>query len=157
MSSVEDRIAPDALTAKRVSGVGLIGDIGATNARFSLVQPGGEASPAHVYALNDYPSLPDAIEAYLHEEKPTEKPVQAVLAIASPVTGDQVTLTNHPWTFSVKALRQQLGLRRLQVVNDFTANAVAMPRLGETTYCHRWRRAGQEPPSASSAPAPGLV
>ena len=27
MSSVEDRIAPDALTAKRVSGAGLIGDI----------------------------------------------------------------------------------------------------------------------------------
>src|SRR3984957_16197941 len=131
MSSVEDRIAPDGLTAKRVSGVGLIGDIGATNARFSLVQPGGEAGPAHVYALNDYPSLPDAIEAYLHEEKPTEKPVQAVLAIASPVTGDQVTLTNHPWTFSVKALRQQLGLRRLQVVNDFAANAVAVPHLSE--------------------------
>jgi glucokinase len=57
--------------------------------------------------------------------------VQAVLAVASPVTGDQVTLTNHPWTFSVKALRQQLGLRRLQVVNDFAANAVAVPHLGE--------------------------
>ena len=130
MSSVEDRIAPDGLTAKRVSGVGLIGDIGASNARFSLVRP-GKASPAHVYALNDYPSLPDAIEAYLHEEKPAEKPVQAVLAVASPVTGDQVTLTNHPWTFSVKARREQLGLRRLQVVNDFAANAVAVPHLGE--------------------------
>jgi glucokinase len=130
MSSVEDRIARDAMPAERIRGVGLIGDIGATNARFSLVQPGGQASPAHVYALNDYPSLPDAIEAYLREEKPGEKPVQAVLAVASPVTGDQVALTNHPWTFSVKALRAQLGLRRLQVVNDFAANAVAVPHLG---------------------------
>ena len=130
MSSVEDRIALDSTTAERVRGVGLIGDIGATNARFSLVQPGGAASPAHVYALNDYQSLPDAIEAYLREEKPAEKPVQAVLAVASPVTGDQVALTNHPWTFSVKALRAQLGLRRLQVVNDFAANAVAVPHLG---------------------------
>ena len=57
--------------------------------------------------------------------------MQAVLAVASPVTGDQVTLTNHPWTFSVEALRQQFGLRRLQVVNDFAANAVAVPHLGE--------------------------
>jgi glucokinase len=130
MSSVEDRIAVDALPAKRISGFGLVGDIGATNARFALVQPGGQVSPAHVYALNDYPSLPEAIEAYLREEKPAEKPVQAVLAVASPVTGDQVTLTNHPWTFSVKALRAQLGLRRLQVVNDFAANAVAVPHLG---------------------------
>jgi glucokinase len=130
MSSVEDRIALDSTTAERVRGVGLIGDIGATNARFSLVQPGGAASPAHVYALNDYQSLPDAIEAYLREEKPAEKPVQAVLAVASPVTGDQVALTNHPWAFSVKTLRAQLGLRRLQVVNDFAANAVAVPHLG---------------------------
>ena len=131
MTSVVDRIAPDGLSANRVAGVGLIGDIGASNARFSLVHAGGKTSPPHVYALNDYPSLPDAIEAYLREEKPPEKPVQAVLAVASPVTDDQVTLSNYPWTFSVKALREQLGLRRLQVVNDFAANAVAVPHLGE--------------------------
>jgi glucokinase len=130
MSSVEDYVATDVSAAQRVGGIGLIGDIGATNARFSLVQPGGGASPPRVYALNDYPSLPDAIEAYLREERPAQKPVQAVLAVASPVTENQVTLTNHPWTFSVKALREQLGLRRLQVVNDFAANAVAVPHLG---------------------------
>jgi len=130
MSSVEDYVAIDVSTAQRVGGVGLIGDIGATNARFSLVQPGGAASPPRVYALNDYPSLPDAIEAYLREERPEQKPIQAVLAVASPVTENQVTLTNHPWTFSVKALREHLGLRRLQVVNDFAANAVAVPHLG---------------------------
>ena len=38
------------------------------------MHPGGKTSPPHVYALNDYPSLPDAIEAYLREEKPPEKP-----------------------------------------------------------------------------------
>jgi hypothetical protein len=37
--------------------IGLIGDIGATNARFALVQPDGSATPARVYALDDYPSL----------------------------------------------------------------------------------------------------
>jgi glucokinase len=131
MSSVEDYVVPDVATAKRVGGFGLIGDIGATNARFSLVRPGGEASAPRVYALNDHASLPDAIDAYLREEKPAEKPIQAVLAVASPVTENQVTLTNHPWTFSVKALREQLGLRRLQVINDFAANAVAVPHLGE--------------------------
>jgi glucokinase len=129
MSSVDEYVDPDIAVSKRVGGIGLIGDIGATNARFALVQPGGHTSAPRVYSLNDFPSMPDAIDAYLREEKASERPVQAVLAVASPITENQVTLTNHPWTFSVEALRQQLGLRRLQVVNDFAANAVAVPHL----------------------------
>jgi glucokinase len=111
--------------------VGLVGDIGATHARFALVKPGGTITSARVYELNDYPSLRQAIDAYLMQESPPAPPARAVLAVASPVTGDQVTLTNHPWTFSVEALRQQLGFRQLRVVNDFAANAAAIPRLAE--------------------------
>jgi glucokinase len=51
------------------------------------------------------------------------------LAVASPVTGDQITLTNHPWTFSIEAVRKHFGLRRFRVINDFAANAVAIPHL----------------------------
>lgn len=114
------------------AGVGLIGDIGATTARFALVEPDGRTTAARAYALTDYASLPDAIDAYLTEESPPRRPVRAVLAVAAPVTGDQVTLTNHPWTFSVDALRQQFGLGRLRVINDFAADAAAVPHLGET-------------------------
>jgi glucokinase len=131
MSSIEDRATPDTLTAKRETGVGLIGDIGATNARFALVRPGGKATPARVCALDDYPSLADALDAYLIEQSPAVPPIEAVLAIASPVTGDEITLTNHAWTFSVEALRRHLGLRRLHVINDFAANAAAIPFLGD--------------------------
>jgi glucokinase len=111
--------------------VGLIGDIGATNARFAIVQPDGSTTPARVYALNDYASLSDTIDAYLAEESPPTRPRQSVLAVASPVTGDQVTLTNHTWTFSIEALRRHVGLQRLRVINDFAANALAIPHLGE--------------------------
>jgi glucokinase len=52
------------------------------------------------------------------------------LAVGSPVIGDQVTLTNHVWTFSIEALRRHLRLERLRVINDFAANALAIPRLG---------------------------
>jgi glucokinase len=114
--------------------LGLIGDIGATNARFALVPSEGIVTRARVYALNDHPSLIDAIEAYLTEESPPVSPMQAVLAVAAPVTGDQVTLTNHPWTFSIEALRQHLKLRRLLVINDFAANAVAIPYLGKSDH-----------------------
>jgi glucokinase len=112
-----------------VSELGLIGDIGATNARFALVHPDGTTTAARVYALNDYPSLHEAIAAYLAEESPSAGPGQAVLAVASPITGDRVTLTNHPWTFSVEAVRKHFGLRRFRVINDFAANAVAVPHL----------------------------
>ncbi len=112
--------------------LGLIGDVGATNARFALVQPDGTTTAARVYALNDYPSLTEAIGAYLAEESPSGRPGQAVLAVASPITGDQVTLTNHPWTFSVEAVRKHFGLRRFRVINDIAANAVAIPHLTDS-------------------------
>jgi glucokinase len=110
--------------------VGLIGDVGATNARFALIQPGGGATPARLYSLNDYPSLFDAIDRYLAEQSLPVRPTQAVLAVASPVLGDQITFTNHSWTFSIEALRQRVGLKRLRVINDFAANALAIPHLG---------------------------
>ncbi|MDR3421237.1 MAG: glucokinase [Xanthobacteraceae bacterium] len=112
--------------------LGFIGDVGATNARFALVQPNGTNTTARVYALNDYPSLTEAITTYLAEESPSARPRQAVLAVASPITGDQVTLTNHPWAFSIEAVRKHFGFRRFRVINDFAANAAAIPHLADS-------------------------
>ncbi len=117
---------------ERLNGVaeaGLIGDIGATNARFALIRPDGVTSAVRLYAMNDYSSLAEAVDTYLAELPSEGRPVQAVLAVASPITGDQVTLTNHAWTFSIEELRRHLGLRQLLVVNDFAANALAVPHL----------------------------
>ena len=41
-------------------------------------------------------------------------------------------MTNHPWSFSVRVLRDRLGFERLVVINDFTAVAMAVPLLAET-------------------------
>jgi len=109
----------------------LVGDIGATNARFALVEPDGTLTTTRILLCDDYPTIADAIAAYLAEANGA-KPAQAVLAIAASPTGDEVTLTNHPWTFSIEELRKTLGMRRLSVVNDFHANAVAVPHLSES-------------------------
>jgi glucokinase len=116
----------------RASEAGLIGDIGATNARFALVQPNGNTTRSRTYKTNDYPSLTDAIDAYFSDESPPARPTQAVLAVAAPIANDDVAFTNHPWTFSINAVRQQLKLRRLQVINDFAANALAVPHMEES-------------------------
>jgi glucokinase len=106
----------------------LIADIGATNARFALAR-GRAVERTRVLACDDYPSLADAIAAYYALERPEVLPRAAALAVASPVTGDAVTLTNHPWSFTVSDLQRHFALARLSVVNDFTANALAMPHL----------------------------
>jgi glucokinase len=60
------------------------------------------------------------------------RPRRGAIAIASPVTGDEVRMTNHPWAFSISGLKSRLGFQRLEVINDFTAQALALPHLKDT-------------------------
>lgn len=129
-----------------VPATGLIGDIGATNTRLALVEHGVIAR-ARLFATDDFASLAEAIDAYLAAEKPPQRLARAVLAVAAPITGDQVTLTNHPWMFSIAALRKRFGLAELRVINDFAANAIAVPHL---TQADRVQIGGGSP--AAGAP-----
>jgi glucokinase len=107
----------------------LVADIGATNARFGLVSPKGAVLHTRTLAVADHPTIADAITAYLGEIGKLPMPRQGAIAIASAITDDRVAMTNHPWSFSISALRAQLGLARLEVINDFTALALALPHL----------------------------
>ena len=44
-------------------------------------------------------------------------------------------MTNHPWRFSIEALRHELDVQRLVVLNDFEALAHAVPALGKADLC----------------------
>src|SRR5712691_2726328 len=103
----------------------LVGDVGATNARFGLVSPDGAVLHSNTFACGDFPEIGDAIEAYLAMRGNHAMPRRGALAIAALITGDQIRMTNHPWSFSVKALRDRLGLEQLVTINDFTAVAPA--------------------------------
>jgi len=107
----------------------LVADIGATNARFGLVSPKGAVLRTRTLAVADHPTIADAVTAYLGEIGKLPMPRQGAIAIASAITDDRVAMTNHPWSFSISALRAQLGLARLEVINDFTALALALPHL----------------------------
>jgi glucokinase len=115
--------------AGHMASLALIGDIGATNARFALAEGPNRMTAPRVFPTDEYATLADAIGAYLANEQPATAPDQAVLAVASPITDDRVTLTNHPWSFSIAALQQRLGLRHLRLINDFVACALALPHL----------------------------
>lgn len=110
----------------------LIADIGGTNARFALLI-GGRVSAIEVLKTADYDDIGAAVGAYLDRAAPDgaapPAPTAAAFAVASPVTGDHIELTNRDWSFSVPALKQALGLGALRVINDFAAVALAVPRL----------------------------
>src|SRR5438034_8680242 len=110
--------------------VWLVGDVGATNARFGLASPDGAIQHSTTFADSDFATIAQAIRAYLAQSGSSAAPRIGCLAIAAPATGDEIRMTNHPWSFSVAALRAELGFERLEVINDFTAVALALPRLG---------------------------
>jgi glucokinase len=109
----------------------LVGDIGATHARFGLMSPQREFLHSRTLLCADYATIEDALAFYLGERGSLPMPRLGAIAIASAITGDRVTMTNHPWSFSVAALRAYLSFERLEVINDFTAVALALPYLGE--------------------------
>jgi glucokinase len=104
-----------------------VADIGGTNARFALSGPDGRPSAVKKLIVADYAGVVEAARAYLGERQVRE----AVFAVATPVGVDRIKFTNSPWAFSIEATRQALGLERLAVINDFTAQALAIPVLQE--------------------------
>lgn len=112
------------------SRVALIGDLGATNARFAIARD-GRVDDLRILACADYPDIESAIRAYLQGLALAEAPLSMALAVACPVVEDAVTLTNNPWSFSRAQLKSALGLQRLEVVNDFVAQALAVPQLAD--------------------------
>ncbi|WP_374356644.1 glucokinase [Chitinimonas sp.] len=108
----------------------LLADIGGTNVRFALIRaPGAAISDEANLACADYAGPYEAARAYLDPLGIT--PRWAAFGIATAVAGDAVKMTNNHWAFSQSALREQLGLARLSVINDFTALALSLPALGE--------------------------
>jgi glucokinase len=107
----------------------LVADVGGTNARFALLRGTyGLPEQEKTLATASYPGIDAAIEDYLRQVN-VDMPLEAAIAIANPITGDVVKMSNCHWTFSIEAMRQRLGLTRLLLLNDFTALAMALPAI----------------------------
>lgn len=107
----------------------LLADVGGTNARFAFqAAPGAPITDVRVLPGADFPRLQDAALAYLQGIAPRTVGAAAI-AIANPITGDAVRMTNHHWAFSQRDMKAELGLNTLRLLNDFTALALALPDL----------------------------
>jgi len=106
----------------------LLADVGGTHARFALAATDGTIGASQVLRCAEHASLEAAIRCYLAAQG--QPPVDAAaIAIANPVDGDAIRMTNHHWAFSIEATRRALGFDSLLLLNDFTALALALPLL----------------------------
>lgn len=114
-------------------------DVGGTNARFALASIGADGRIALqepvTLATSDYASLQTAWEAFERRCGCT-LPRSAAVAIAGPVTGKVVRMTNNSWVLDTGAMDEQLGLDRVTVLNDFAAVAHAVARAPADQLVH---------------------
>ena len=110
----------------------VVADIGGTNARFGIAT--GEKDKdkrfiiehQQVYTCTKFTKFETVFKQYLdavHIESGHQEIKYACIAIAAPVVGDEISMTNLDWTFSIKQLCQQNNMEKIHVVNDFGALA----------------------------------
>ncbi|WP_166265699.1 glucokinase [Marinobacter caseinilyticus] len=116
--------------------VALVGDIGGTNARFALVSAGGVQPQAiEILPCVGYANLDDAVVDYL-ERSGVGAVANVCLAVASPVRGAEVRMTNNHWHFDINEMRDRFGWQAFKVVNDFTAMALGVLHVGADKLIH---------------------
>ncbi|MDH4023374.1 MAG: glucokinase [Gammaproteobacteria bacterium] len=108
----------------------LVADIGGTNTRCAITSRGGAVNHIETFRNRDFPGLDRLLASYLGTRPPAERPDEAVIAIAAPIRGDEIRMVNINWTFSVTDLARTLSLKRVIPLNDFAAQAYALPVLG---------------------------
>jgi glucokinase len=107
----------------------LLADIGASYARFCIERVRGSFEHVAVLPCDDYPGFTAVVQAYL-ATLPGIRPRHGAVAIANPIEGDRVRMTNRDWAFSLQEAQRQLELSTLLVVNNYTALAMSLPHVG---------------------------
>ncbi len=110
----------------------IVADIGGTNARFALVT--GKNNQNHriehikILVANEYDSMSDALRHYM-SGLGSISPQAACVAIAGPVVGDHVKMTNLSWEFSCLDIAQEFNFQTFVAMNDFAAVAAACSQV----------------------------
>jgi len=110
----------------------LVADIGGTNTRLALYDPSrNELRSMRTYLNRDYTEFEDIILSWL-DNLAEPHPTLCCLAVAAPPFDDRVTMLNINWSFSLRDVAARCGFEQLQCINDFEANAYALPHLAKS-------------------------
>lgn len=104
----------------------LVCDTGGTNVRFALsLEPGAPLGPIVHLITDDYPGLPEAIEAAV--SKLGGRPRSMIVCGAGPVVQRRAKLTNASWLIDGPETARRAGLAQGLLLNDFEAEALSLP------------------------------
>lgn len=109
----------------------LVGDIGGTHARLSLLTPAGRVAEKKEYASREFPSLEAVLRDFVAGVSPKPKVTSAAFGVAGPVVNGRVVATNLPWVVDSRIIGRKLGIKRVTLLNDLVAlslGAIAVPR-----------------------------
>ena len=114
-------------------------DIGGTHARFAIaeVESGRVVSLGEPTTLKtaEHASLQTAWEAF-RAQRGGSVPAAAAIAVASPITGDVIRLTNNPWVIRPSLIPERLGADPWTIINDFGAIGHAVAQLAPEHFEH---------------------
>jgi glucokinase len=114
-------------------------DIGGSHVRFALAEIEGcqvvRLGEAVTLKTVEHENLETAWESF-SEQLGQTLPRAAAIAIACPITGDILKLTNSPWTIRLDNMGERLGIDRLTLINDFGAVGHAVVRVGSNHFRH---------------------
>ena len=114
-------------------------DIGGTHARFAIAEIGG----GRVLSLGEPVTLKTAEHGSLQlawqaagEQLGRAIPRAAGIAIATPIGGEVLKLTNNPWVIRPSLIQSKLGVDDYVLVNDFEAVGHAVAQVGDAYLRH---------------------
>jgi glucokinase len=113
----------------------LAADIGGTHCRLLLAEPcatGWRGIREQTFHGHDYPSLQAVLELFLSTG---ERPEVACIAVAGPLEGQHIQMTNLPWQLDAAQLSEQFGITTVRLLNDFAAQAYALNALPASDLC----------------------
>lgn len=114
-------------------------DLGGTHARFSIatLSDGGAIQLGELITLKtaEHATFEDAWERFAASHG-GDLPRAVAIAVACPVSGGPIKMTNNPWVIRPDGLEAALDIDAITLVNDFGAVGRAVARMDRSAFTH---------------------
>ena len=114
----------------------LVGDIGGTNARFAIAIETDNRqiviSDYEKFKTREFNQFDEILKKFVLGIK--HKPQKAILAVAGPVKDGKAKFNNQNWLVDNKMIEEKCHISSVDIVNDFAAMAMAVPKVGEEGF-----------------------
>ena len=114
----------------------LAGDVGGTKTSLAIFEVEGtrlELLALEKYPSQEYGSLDEIVRQFIEAQGQSYD--WGSFGISGPVRNGRVETTNLPWLVDAKRLTDELGFRKVWLLNDLEANAWGISALEEKDFC----------------------